>query len=464
MGCSRTPLELDPSNGPPTIPRRHEPSLTPAQTQASDPCDQDGDTHQSLACGGDDCNDLDPNTYPGALDLNAVGGNFAFAPGIEELHMASPGMRTGTSLVVDRVGVVRVAYNTVSGIHYAIQTATTWRIEIVDSVGIGTPALGLIAGGQAQAAYCSLLGLRRATRQQSAWSSELVDSECKGAPALFVEPNGALHLAYPASDGIRYASNRSGIWRIDRVDANGADIAVGNDYGRAVVSIVATASGVPHLVYQSLLGAQEVWRHATGAPGAWQLETLATSKSTYGAVAIDREGALAVVYSAADSSWPGVHYAHQQGVQWVRSVVDPTALAWSCWLAFDAADRSHVAFLDTNYSLEYATQDANGWSLTPALAQYTAELGASFALDAAATAHVVAPQGRFDDTLELVYATNRHPQPDGIDQDCDGVDGIDSDHDGHASLFTGGDDCDDQDPLVGAPPPGTGDPSARCAH
>jgi len=445
-GCSRTALELlQPSERAPPLP----------QTQAAGPCDQDRDGHQSLTCGGDDCNDQDPNIFPGAPDLNAVAGVFSSTTGIEEAHMATSGTRTETSLAVDRVGVVRVAYNALSGIHYAFQPGPIWQIEVVDSLGIGTPALGLDELGLPHAAYCSQAGLRHATRLNRGWSSELVDTECKGSPALFVEPQGALHLAYPASDGIRYASNRSGVWLTDRVDANGSDITNGSDYGRPVVSIVATVRGEPHLVYASLLGTQEVWRHASGAPGAWQFETLATSGSIYGAVALDREGGLAVLYNAA-----GVHYAHQQGAQWVSSVVDPTASAWSCWLAFDAEGQSHVAFLDNNYGLQYAVHDANGWPLVPALAEYTAQIGASFALDGAATAHVVYPQGRFDDTIVLVYATNRYIQPDGIDQNCDGADGVD--HDGHASLWTGGDDCDDQDPLVAAPSPGTGDPSSRC--
>jgi hypothetical protein len=80
----------------------------------------------------------------------------------------------------------------------------------------------------------------------------------------------------------------------------------------------------------------------------------------------------------------------------------------------------------------------------------------------AATAHVVTPRARFDDTIELVYGTNRHLQTDDIDQNCDGVDGVDEDHDGHPSLWTGGDDCDDRDPRVAAPAPGPGDPAARC--
>ena len=37
---------------------------------------------------------------------------------------------------------------------------------------------------------------------------------------------------------------------------------------------------------------------------------------------------------------------------------------------------------------------------------------------------------------------------DGIDQDCDGVDLLDADGDGHDASFAGGDDCDDGDPTV----------------
>jgi hypothetical protein len=37
---------------------------------------------------------------------------------------------------------------------------------------------------------------------------------------------------------------------------------------------------------------------------------------------------------------------------------------------------------------------------------------------------------------------------DGIDQDCDGVDGTDADGDGFASVATGGPDCADDDPLA----------------
>ena len=36
---------------------------------------------------------------------------------------------------------------------------------------------------------------------------------------------------------------------------------------------------------------------------------------------------------------------------------------------------------------------------------------------------------------------------DGIDQNCDGVDGMDMDGDGYASQVSGGDDCDDSNSI-----------------
>ena len=47
-----------------------------------------------------------------------------------------------------------------------------------------------------------------------------------------------------------------------------------------------------------------------------------------------------------------------------------------------------------------------------------------------------------------VYPGSEDMAGDGLDADCDGVDGVDGDGDGIASVASGGLDCDDQDPLV----------------
>jgi large repetitive protein len=67
--------------------------------------------------------------------------------------------------------------------------------------------------------------------------------------------------------------------------------------------------------------------------------------------------------------------------------------------------------------------------------------------DLSATGSVVAGRDCNDLSASInPYATDI--VGDTYDQNCDGIDGTDSDGDGFASLSSGGDDCDDADPLV----------------
>jgi len=54
-------------------------------------------------------------------------------------------------------------------------------------------------------------------------------------------------------------------------------------------------------------------------------------------------------------------------------------------------------------------------------------------------------EGDCDDTQLSFYPGARDYVGDGFDQNCDGLDGIDSDGDGYASILSGGPDCDDAD-------------------
>ena len=57
-------------------------------------------------------------------------------------------------------------------------------------------------------------------------------------------------------------------------------------------------------------------------------------------------------------------------------------------------------------------------------------------------------QGDCDDTLPQINPFAPDAIGDGIDQNCDGPDGIDGDGDGAASVLSGGSDCDDTDPSL----------------
>jgi hypothetical protein len=57
-------------------------------------------------------------------------------------------------------------------------------------------------------------------------------------------------------------------------------------------------------------------------------------------------------------------------------------------------------------------------------------------------------EGDCNDTDSTVFPGASDIAGDAIDQDCDGIDGVDSDGDGFASTISGGDDCDDSDSEV----------------
>ena len=71
-------------------------------------------------------------------------------------------------------------------------------------------------------------------------------------------------------------------------------------------------------------------------------------------------------------------------------------------------------------------------------------------------------QGDCDDSLPQRNPYSSDAIGDGIDQNCDGVDGIDGDQDGAASVLSGGQDCDDIDPALNLDD-ADGDGSSTCA-
>jgi len=69
-----------------------------------------------------------------------------------------------------------------------------------------------------------------------------------------------------------------------------------------------------------------------------------------------------------------------------------------------------------------------------------------------------AADGDCEDTDPNISPTATDIAGDGVDQNCDGADGVDADGDGYASEASGGEDCDDMDPsVVDACDPGDSD-------
>jgi hypothetical protein len=112
-----------------------------------------------------------------------------------------------------------------------------------------------------------------------------------------------------------------------------------------------------------------------------------------------------------------------------------------------ASDSLHIVYESFRFETIYLRGAASGWTREN-LGGSRATTG--LALEGPSVAHLVNTDFQFPGSTILEYSTNRLLHPDGIDHNCDGVDGVDQDGDGEASLRTGGQDCDDRDPKIRA--------------
>ncbi|MDP7114384.1 MAG: MopE-related protein, partial [Myxococcota bacterium] len=69
--------------------------------------------------------------------------------------------------------------------------------------------------------------------------------------------------------------------------------------------------------------------------------------------------------------------------------------------------------------------------------------------------------GDCDDNDPTRYPSAADSVGDGVDQNCDGLDGVDADHDGYASIASGGNDCNDNDGVMN-PMDNDGDGYSSC--
>jgi hypothetical protein len=445
IACGRVPLDLQPPADPPP----------PTQ-----PCDQDGDGHLAGSCGGDDCNDGDPAIHPAAPDLNAVPG-----PWTTSRVLTRPGgTDSGTAIAADRSGGVHIAYaaGRSLGLLYARRAGRGWQVEPVgspddpqpDLAGFPwqrQPAIAVDARGSVHIIYSTPAGIRHAVRTGAVWTTERVDPAGHGTSAIAIAP-GAIHVAYGANDGLRHAARGDRAWTIDLVDPLGMS-----------PSIAVDAAGTVHLAYGNNVEGAEVLRYATGTAGAWRVETASSIPAIAGSVAVGRDGLPRIAFGSYSIAGRAVNILTRAGSVWVPARIPTTDYVYSATLRLDGRDRPTVLYSQVS-DVFFAALAADGWRSERDVVLGQSDLVPAFDLDAAGTAHVASTGFFYPDNYTVDYSSNRQLALDGVDHNCDGVDGVDADRDGHASLATGGDDCDDDDPSsAGSAADGSPDPCAAPA-
>ncbi len=400
-------------------------------------CDEDGDGHPALFCGGDDCQDDDPAIYPGARDSNVGVGPWLKTRVMENIPGDSRGQ---PAIFVEPSGFVHLAHSSV-GLRYASDRSGTWSAEVVDPAAKGNPSLAVDSAGTVHMSYFADGALHHAMGSAGAWNIETIDDTATGESSLAL---GALErpvMLYPAADGIRYAERKPDGWHVVLIFAGDTAAPSLHIAGGLSASFAAANTGAGDGVW--------VGRY-NEAEAAWGFELIAAGSPVAStSIARDVSGALYVAYSLLQRPL-GPHVASSVGGGWSTEPVGDGQVAWSVSVATSPAFPGRVNLAYDDLVIRYAVREGGTWQVSStATTGYTPSL----ALDADGAAHLTYSDFSFSVETFVDYLTDRAVIPDGIDQNCDGVDGLDEDQDGYASRTTGGEDCNDDAPLVysGAP-------------
>ena len=383
--------------------------------------DADGDGYFSLATGGDDCDDSNANVHPGAKDGPVTPANYSAT--IAKVLDVGPSP-SGASVAIGPDG----------SLHTCTYDSNSKRL-----------------------AY--------ATNRSGDWVVTQVDAE-KDAGIncdLFVDADGAVHIAYleVESHAVLYATNTSGTWATERLALD--DAAIGSPS-------IAVAGGIVYVAVHGTglaIGARE--------EGTWNWQEIAeygVAMGEYPSLAVSPAGDIAVAYRdrpdqycslSANGESTFARVKKKQGGDWVRVLSSPgTPLCIGQEypsLAFDGLGRMHIAYnggwgreglvyMNQDGLLEVIDGPVNSTAIAAdavgtAFIGYTQDgvvklaqnSGAGFISTVLAAENAVAadialgPRGRAyvgyvtSANSALYVATMPELTQDGVDNNCNGVDG-----------------------------------------
>jgi hypothetical protein len=407
----------------------------------ADGVDTDGDGFANTDSGGDDCDDNNDQIYPGQVD--AVEGFCAELQWTSQTLDDEGNLSEHLDMAVDDLGFIHIAYY-------------DWEAQ----------------------------HLRYMTNITGDWTKEIVDAtaDCGKFPSIFVDGDGFVHISYKndSADDLKYASNAP-----NSIFTN--TTAVGEGYHGHHTSIVLDSDGAVHI------GSQDTYMgrpfYTTDRSGEWVGRLVSGQGGEPMSLAIDGNDVVHMAFyveqwedlhygNNADGefrpyglAWDGkvgthvdiatgpnnnahlVYFDHQtdalmykhnvDGVWLTEVVVQEGVELVDLSLVIDSAGHAHIAFKHAPWwDLRYATNSSGVWRIVTADWEGDVGEGARIGLAPDGTVHIV-HRNAGDGTLELSTLTGCNVLGTEGDTNCDGVDGIDGDADGVASVNSGGTDCDD---------------------
>jgi len=194
----------------------------------------------------------------------------------------------------------------------------------------------------------------------SGWT--FTDAPTGYAPDFGISPSGAKLIAYLQSDGLHYGLSTDGPWTNELVDANGGAPSLAIDsLGKAHVAYVNTSVGG---VY-----------HASNSTGIWTTEAVNATGGGISTLAIDKNGALHIVFSDYNAAYDFYDYWYVTNLSgaWVKSHVffGSSRVFQDLALAVDSTGTVHMAYATSDFTscvLAYGFKKPGGdwdWSMSP---------------------------------------------------------------------------------------------------
>jgi hypothetical protein len=248
-------------------------------------------------------------------------------------------------------------------------------------------------------------------------------------------------VLYDSPDGVRHAYKAQNTWisttllpLAPSVRVEKLDIDIDDD-------------GTVHAAWTEADESGVVLKYASSR-SAWTVEEVAAPVQVDDfALGVTRDGQAHMVILDRSLRSAPVHYGQREADAWsfeLLSAIEESNGFGHIALAVEADGSSHVLLSATLSN--YATNRSGRWEAE--LILLSADDGAHLVIDESGAAHAVSRYFNYPNNTAPQYKTNQFVELDGVDQNCDGVDGLDEDQDGLASRWTGGSDCDDTDAQV----------------
>ena len=410
------------------------------EPQRSSCKDLDSDGLAAADCGGGDCDDSDPAR--GGPDTNGIVGDWRATIAVQ-WDGPKDDSRDTVDLVLDDGGAAHVL---VAGTYATNRTGAFVMESITGSKSHwwGKPALG-VAAGVVHASFVDDAGVTYARRADGVWTQQRIADVEGGDSSLALDATGRPWIAYVSPAGLRLAHLAEQGWSQSQL------FTAQSTESMFAVALAFDSTGQAHIVSPTCRDTECRVEYGRVVDGQWTPELVGTAQSIRAiAFALDTLDQPHVAFSSAAGSGPSLYYARRTASRWSVSPVDGGG-----WSSVDlAVSESRVELVSQAGGIAHVTlQDG---AVVPDSRVTTATTGAlcdcwggvAIAAGRDGSTHIAFSGFNYSLGTHAYYSNDRTILPDGVDQNCDGVDGIDADSDGFASIGSGGLDCDDADGTV----------------